>query len=62
MFANNKVIAWKFKGLSGESIKRPATLNYSLNSRLDYFDNPKFWVEFNGTYIKPDKVSFALIK
>ena len=43
-------------------MKHPAALDNSLNLRLDYFNNPKFVVEFNGCYLKPDKISFLLIK
>ena len=52
------VMTWKSKGLSGESIKLPATLDDILNSRLDYFNNPKFRVQFNGSCLKTDSVGF----
>ena len=35
-----------------------ATSDNSLNRRLDYFSNLKFWVEFNGRCINRDKVTF----
>ena len=35
--------------MSDESIKPPT---------LNYFDNCKFWVEFNGSCVKADGVSF----
>ena len=52
------VMTWKSKGLSGESIKLPATLDDILNPRLDYFNNPKFRVQFNGSCLKTDSVGF----
>ena len=30
----------------------------SLVPTLDYFNNPKFRVEFNGRCLKPDRVTF----
>ena len=38
---NDRVIELKYKSLSGESIKTPATSGNSLNLTLDYIDNPK---------------------
>ena len=49
---NKVVMTWKFKGLSSEIIKPPATSDNSLNARLVYFDNAKFRVEFNGSSLK----------
>ena len=45
---NAKARAWKSIDLSDESIKPLATSDNSLNLILDYFNNPKFEVEFNG--------------
>ena len=57
---NNKVVMpWKTKDWSDESIKLPAILVNSLNSRLDYFNNPKFRVEFNRSCLKLDKITFS---
>ena len=50
---------WKTKDWSDESIKLPAILVNSLNSRLDYFNNPKFRVEFNRSCLKLDKITFS---
>ena len=55
LIGNNVVITWKSKGLSGESIKTPAA---NLNLMLDYFNNPKFRVEFNGSCLKTDSEGF----
>lgn len=38
--------------------KPPATSDDSLNPRLDYFDNSKFQVEFDGSCLKPDEDNF----
>ena len=53
------IIAWKFKGLSNGSIKLPATSDNSFNPRLDYFNTPKFRIEFNGSCLRHDKVIFT---
>ena len=45
---------WKSKGLLDERIKPPATSDNSLNPKVDYFNNPKFQVEFNGSCQKTD--------
>ena len=39
---NNLVMVWKYKGSSYEVIEAPATLDNSLNPRLDYFNNLNF--------------------
>lgn len=56
----NIVMAWKSKGSWNESIKFLATSNNSLNPRLDFFINPKFWLEFDGSCLRPDKVTFVI--
>ena len=55
---NKVVMTWKSKGLSSEIIKPPATSDNSLNARLDYFDNAKFRVEFNGSSLKTSLQKF----
>ena len=45
-----------------EIIKIPTTTAYSLVPRLDYFNNPKFREEFNGSLLNADRVTFALNK
>ena len=47
MTVNVKVMAWKSKVLLDESINPLATSDNSLNPKLDYFNNPKFWIKFN---------------
>ena len=54
-----KVMTWRSKRLLDESIKFPATSHNSLSPTLDYFNNLKFQVEFNGSCLKADKVSFT---
>ena len=53
---NAKVTAWKLKGLPDGSIKPPATSDNSLNLTVDYFNNPKFQVKFNESYLTTDRV------
>ena len=57
---NNMVMAWKPKGFSNVSFVTPATSDNILNLRFDYFNNPKFPVEFDGSCFKTDKLTFAL--
>ena len=44
--------------MSGQSIKPVAPSNNSLNPRIDYFKNFKFWVEYNEICLKTDRVAF----
>ena len=50
-------MAWKFKGLLDESIKSRTATDNTLNSTLNYFDNPKFQVKLNGGWSKTIMVS-----
>ena len=56
---NNMAMAWKSKRIPDESIKPPAKSENSLKPRLGYLNNSKFRVEFYGSCLKPDKVTFA---
>ena len=53
-----KLKLFQMKLLSDESIKPPATSNNSLNPSRDYFNNPKFRLEFNGGCLKANKGDF----
>ena len=48
---------WKSKGLSGERINSITTSNYSVTPLLDYYET-KARVEFSGSYLKQDSVTF----
>ena len=50
------VMARKSKSLSDVSVKRKEN---NLDSRLDYFYNPKLPTEFDGSCLKLDKLTFA---
>ena len=55
---NKRISEWKSKGLSGEFIKPLITSNNKiLSPRLSYV-GAKTRVEFNGNYLKQDKVTF----
>ena len=55
---NTKYISsWQSKGLSDETIKPPATSDYKLSPQLSYFGT-KTRVEFKGTCLKQDKITF----
>ena len=48
---------WKSKGLPDEIINFMTASNYSLTPNLSYYGT-KTRVEFNGSYLKQDKVTF----
>ena len=52
------IIAWQSKGLSNEKIKPPTTLNNSLSPKLKGY-NSKIRIEFKGSRLKQDKVTFT---
>ena len=54
----DRVLSWKPKGLSNESIKQPTTSNDSLNPRLSYNDT-KIKVQFTGSCLKQPKFTFT---
>ena len=52
------VLSWRSRGLYyDESVKPPSTTNNILNSLLDYVGT-KTRVEFKGSCLKQDKISF----
>ena len=56
--ANTKYISsWQSKGLSDESIKPPATSDYKLNTKENYYGT-KTRLEFRGSCLKQDKIVF----
>ena len=48
---------WQSKGLLDERINSVKTTNYSITPSLDYYGT-RTRVEFNGSYLKQDKVTF----
>ena len=52
------VSSWKFKGLSPESIKPPATSDNSLTPALNYYGT-KTRVKFTGSCLKQPKISYT---
>ena len=54
---NDHILSWKSKGLFDENIKHPSTTNNILNPILDYV-RTKTRVEFKGSCLKQDKISF----
>ena len=52
---------WKSKGLSDENIKPPSITNNSLNPGINYFDNARIWVKFEGNCLKQEQVIFTHI-
>ena len=53
----NYIYYWQSKGLSDERINSIKTPNYSITPSLDYYGT-KTRVEFNGSCLKQDKVTF----
>ena len=54
----DRVISWKSKRISNESIKPPTTSNNSLNPRLNYNDT-KIKVQFTGSCLKQPQFTFT---
>ena len=50
--------SWKFKGLSAETIKPPATSDNSLTSALSYY-GAKTRVKFTGSCLKEPKIWYT---
>ena len=53
----NYIYYWKSKGLSGEKTNSIKTSNHSITPNLSYYGT-KTRVEFNGSCLKQDKVTF----
>ena len=59
MIANTLYISeWKYKGLSAESIKLPATSNNSLSPLIGYLGN-KIKLKFSGSCLKQPKLQYT---
>ena len=56
-----KVMACTSNGLSNEIVKPPATSDNSFSTKLHYFKNPKFRVNFNVSCLTSNRV-FTPIK
>ena len=54
----DRVLSWRSKGISNESIKPPTKSNNSLNPRLSYNDT-KIKVKFTGSCLKQPKYTFT---
>ena len=54
--STNYVSSWKYKGLSGETIKPPVTSDNSLTPSLSYYGT-KMRVRFYGSCLKQPKFS-----
>ena len=54
--SGNYIYSWKSKGLSDENITAPTTSDYKRNAELSYFGKTR--VEFNGSCLKQNKVTF----
>ena len=57
----DRVLSWRSKGISNESIKPPKTSDNSLNPRLSYYGT-KIRVQFIGSCLKQPKFTFTHIK
>ena len=53
----NYIYYWQFKGLSDERINSITTSNYSVTPFLDYHGT-KTRVEFNGSCLKQEKITY----
>ena len=53
----DRVLSWRSKGISSESIKPPKTSDNSLNPELSYY-NTKTRVKFTGNCLKQPNFTF----
>ena len=54
----DRVLSWRFKGISNESIRPPTTSNNSRNPKLSYNDT-KIKAQFTGSCLKQPKFTFT---
>ena len=54
----DRVLSWRSKGISNESIKSPTTSNNSLTQELNYY-NTKTRVKFIRSCLKQPKISYT---
>ena len=54
----DRVLSWRSKGISNESIKPPTTTDNSLSPRLSYYGT-KIRVQFTGSCLKQTKFTFT---
>ena len=55
----SKFTAWESNGLSNERMKTPVTSVNSFNPVINYFENARIPVHFDGNCLKQEKVIFA---
>ena len=56
--SDNYIYFWKSKGLSDERLDSNTASNYSITSELSFYGT-KTRVEFNGSCLKQDKVTYS---
>ena len=54
----NYVLSWKSKGLSDETVKPPSTSDNNLTPTISFYYQRKIRVEFAGSSLKQDKITF----
>ena len=54
----DRVLSWRSKGISNESIKLPTTSDNSLNPRLSYYGT-KMRVQFTKSCLKHSNFTFT---
>ena len=55
----DKMVGWKCKALSEESITTPATPGYELAPRLNYINNAKIQEKIDGSCLKQARLSYT---
>ena len=55
----NTIAEWEYKGLPNEKIKPPFTANHSFSPKLVWMNNSRIKIEFKGSCLKEDKITFA---
>ena len=56
----DKILGWKSKLLSEESIATPVTSDHSFAPKLTYIHNSNIAVKFEEHYLKQEKVNLLL--
>ena len=54
----DRVLSWRSKGISNESIKLPTTSGNSPTPKLNYYNNTKIRVQFTRSCLKQPKFTF----
>ena len=52
-----KIVSWKYKGLSDEKLTTPTTTDNSLSATIKWCKDSKFCLKFNGSWFKKKRAT-----